>query len=470
MSELTDKTALLKLLSARRLQCVQAELSEADEQNRQLDVRVQALELEISNLKSKLIAAHEERPAAGAGVREAMNQGPTLSAALESFIAEHKTMDRWTEKTELERRSTLGNFVEFTKDKAIGAVTRDDCMEFFARLKRLPSNAGKKAALKGKSFAELTEPGGCDGVEFPPLAAGTVNDQMNRIAGFLGWATSTNGLSINPAKGISIAKAKADSEAKKRFPFDEADLTAMLSGDYWSARRFDHAHYYWLVLLGMYTGARINELCQLHLADFSVVNGVDVISIADEDNPTARAKTASARRTVPIHDELIRLGLLRWVERLRGLGGVQLFPELKEGRDGFGTEPSKWFRRFTTRCGVWVKQEKVFHSFRVGFISQLMNRRIDQPVVAAIVGHETGTVTGDVYWNDRDVGMLQQIVNLVTYPGAVLPLVPALEDVTFTKQVNHERPKAASKAGPGARQKRATGASRAVKKATQPDA
>jgi integrase len=172
-------------------------------------------------------------------------------------------------------------------------------------------------------------------------------------------------------------------------------LLALFGHEGWLSREFLHPHFYWLMILGLYTGARINELCQLRLIDFIKVKGVDVISVADEDEEgKVRAKNGNARRRVPIHSELIRLGLLRWVKSRRAVGGTNLFDEIKPGRDGHGQDPSKWFGRYRKRCGILETQSKVFHSFRSGFISQLMNADVSGPKIAGIVGHEIGSERG----------------------------------------------------------------------------
>lgn len=63
---------------------------------------------------------------------------------------------------------------------------------------------------------------------------------------------------------------------------------------------------YWVPLLGLYTGARINELAQLFLVDFQAQGDVQVISIND-DGEGKRLKTKASKRLVPIHPELVRL-------------------------------------------------------------------------------------------------------------------------------------------------------------------
>jgi hypothetical protein len=116
--------------------------------------------------------------------------------------------------------------------------------------------------------------------------------------------------------------------------------------------------------MGLLTGARLNELCQLHLSDFEVVDGFYCISIKDAEEGQ-RLKNKSAKRLVPIHDKLIEVGLIRYVDRLRAQGHDRLFPTLELTEDGYGKMPSRWFGRFKKRCGIMEKLTRTCQEFCV---------------------------------------------------------------------------------------------------------
>ena len=80
--------------------------------------------------------------------------------------------------------------------------------------------------------------------------------------------------------------------------------------------------------MGLYSGARVGELAQLYLRDFADIHGVKFFRISD-DNDGQSVKNASSRRLVPIHPDLLELGLWDRVERLRAQGQERLFPDLQ---------------------------------------------------------------------------------------------------------------------------------------------
>jgi len=56
-------------------------------------------------------------------------------------------------------------------------------------------------------------------------------------------------------------------------------------------------HRYWLPILGLYTGCRANEVCQLHKEDLKEQDGIWYLDI--NDNGKKSLKNRSSRRLVP---------------------------------------------------------------------------------------------------------------------------------------------------------------------------
>jgi integrase len=96
----------------------------------------------------------------------------------------------------------------------------------------------------------------------------------------------------------------------------------------------------------------------------------------------------AARRVVPVHPELKRIGFLDSVRTGTGSAGSRLFPNWKRGEDGYYSSGfSKWFARFLT--SVDLKDPRlVFHSFRHGFKDALRRAMVEERIQDAIMGHD----------------------------------------------------------------------------------
>jgi len=60
---------------------------------------------------------------------------------------------------------------------------------------------------------------------------------------------------------------------------------------------------FWLPVLGLFTGCRIEELCQLHCSDVIQYDGIWCLDINDEGEK--RLKNKSSKRVVPLHQILV---------------------------------------------------------------------------------------------------------------------------------------------------------------------
>ncbi len=148
-----------------------------------------------------------------------------------------------------------------------------------------------------------------------------------------------------------------------RDPFTPEQLKAIFDDNTFSDPSRPRNAAFWLPLLGLFTGARLNELCQLKADDVAEYDGVHCLIIRKVD-PQDRLKSRAAHRTIPLHPELVRLGFLDHVEQVRKSGGGRLFPDVPLGEDGYYSSIfSKRFSRFLKKSNA--KTEKTgFHSLR----------------------------------------------------------------------------------------------------------
>lgn len=140
-----------------------------------------------------------------------------------------------------------------------------------------------------------------------------------------------------------------------------------------------------LIALGWYTGARIEELCQLSKDSVITVDGIRCF-----DFPKSKSK--ASKRVVPIHPRLLPI-----VDRLtEDTTDTFLIPT--ESADKYGKRShaiSKAFGRLRKAAGF--SKLHVFHSFRHTVVTELIRADVPDALAKELVGHETGSVTHDVY-------------------------------------------------------------------------
>ncbi|MCC4118555.1 site-specific integrase [Aromatoleum toluclasticum] len=230
------------------------------------------------------------------------------------------------------------------------------------------------------------------------LARATVSKKIGFISTLLQVGFDAGLLSENVARGLKIPKAKVPTLVRRAFTV--AELTRIFTSRVYSQgfRPIGGGGEAcaWLPMIALATGARLEEIAQLRSSDI-YVDGFHgpVMRITDED-PEQRLKTEGSRRTVPLHPDLIRVGLLEYVETIREISSKWLFPALEPDHDGRrGGNWGKWFQRYLrTRSGLGISDPTVvFHSFRHTFKTLCRAAMIPEDVHDALTGHVSASIS-----------------------------------------------------------------------------
>ena len=263
--------------------------------------------------------------------------------------------------------SGYGNAVELAeavlgREKVLGAIERQHCRDIIEVLKWVPSNSKKRfptldymqAAEKSKAEA------------LPLLSPKTVNDYIIKLSSLMNFAIDEGYVDRNPFRGLKVADDVHPRD--KRNPFTNKQLRQIFDAPLYRGCVNDQGGYdqsgpnyprrgrFWIPLIALYSGMRLNEICQLDLADVKTVGGVECFSVTTESargGKDKKVKTMSSRRLVPIHTKLIEIGFLNYVADRRRQASIKLFPELPISATGYFSDPfSKWFVRFLIKCGA----------------------------------------------------------------------------------------------------------------------
>ena len=314
----------------------------------------------------------------------------------------------------LESYGTTGRWITefFGSETPVRQITREQCRGFVAFLQRVPANAHKRFPdLTLKQAVEVT----ADLPNIERINAANVNAYLNKFAGALNWAEQEGLIDRNPARGLRVADPVRKRD--KRHPFSHEQLQSIFNAPLYRGCVDDWSRYarvgpnvirrarFWVPLIGLFSGLRLNEICQLDLADMIVLDGVLCFSVkaAPQSVSQKRVKNVASERIVPVHADLRRLGFENYfADRRQGVGG-KLFPELKIGSTGYHSKAmSQWFSRFLIACGV--KQPLIcFHSFRHNFRDGLRASGVNRDLSLALGGwtsDASASAVADNYGSD----------------------------------------------------------------------
>ena len=163
----------------------------------------------------------------------------------------------------------------------------------------------------------------------------------------------------------------------------------------------------------MYTGARIEELCQIRVQDIhqDAATGLSYLNIR-------KAKTEAGVRDVPIHP-IVQPLVVTLMEAAGGRSKEEwLLPTLKPGGVGGNTRSHYASRAFGIMTRERLKltdERKIFHSFRANAITALHRAGVNGETIGQLVGHENGSVTFGIYSDGLLVSQLAEAVEKISY-------------------------------------------------------
>lgn len=340
---------------------------------------------------------------AGSGKQTEASESKHISAYMDPYFDNLPLEQRPKGKTLEQYRASIQTFIKIVGDKPLFQLGRKDANRFEDVIKKMPANSTKLSNTRELSIDEVVALG------LPPMSLTNAKNIARRTNKFLRWAFRREGTDapFQLLDEVKVAKrAKGDN---RRQVFTDDDLRLIFNPATLATGQQAKPYMFWVPLIALHSGMRINEIAQLLLSDLTVIDGINCFNVTDEPDPhdeddkqeIARRKsikTEAGKRVVPIHPKLIELGLLSYAQTLRQAGHIRLFPDLAtENRDGPGQPASKQFGRYLNRLKL-TDRRLVFHSFRHGAVEHL-RRHTDLPreLRKLVVGHSPYEDTHDSY-------------------------------------------------------------------------
>jgi integrase len=330
---------------------------------------------------------------------------PLLSEVIDRYIREKIGFGHWKERSAEQVQATLRDFLEIVGDIPLAEVTRQTITEFAAVFGKLPKNRNKMREFRGKSIADVLK---MKGIE--PIDSNTLKNNLGRVSSFFKWAKINQLIASNPAESVTWVlpkKVRRKNKIDARETFTVEEIQRLFhAGEF---KKPKSPYQYWVPVIGLYSGARLEEICSRELNDIKQDGEVWYLDIKD-------TKTDAGTRQLPLHPKLIELGFLGYVERLRAKGETRLFPELKPNKYGeCGPRAGKWFQRYRKRCGIQgADSKKCFHSFRHNVVDFLKQKGTPPEFIHAIVGHEDKIAHG-TYGRRHQAASLKPYVDQIEF-------------------------------------------------------
>lgn len=324
-------------------------------------------------------AAGSVQPAA----KPLVNNDDVLSKQIRIHLADLERAGRQS-KTVLDSRHTLALFQGIVGDKPVAEITSNDCRSFLQEIQYWPKHATKRPEYMNLSIRHAIAK--AKAADEPRPAQNTLNKYRQRLSVFFHFLMDNQKIGRNPLTGIATP-AKFDVEDETGRAFTQEELDTIFEPSAFKAWAEGHPHRWWAPMVGLYTGARVTEVCQLYVDDIATEHGIAGFHIR-KIQPGQKLKTRASLRFVPIAKALLDAGLLEYVEDVRKAGHKRLFPHLPNNDGtGFGKQMSRRFSTYIKGRGVSDKGMG-FHAFRHTFSTRLDRAGVPHGTIAKITGHQ----------------------------------------------------------------------------------
>ena len=315
------------------------------------------------------------------------------------------------------------DLIDYVGDIPVETFTSDMLMDYRDEARKLPATMPR--ADRSLPFSERLARH--EGSDTPRVSPPTLKKRVGSIQALLGFAHQQRWISQNVGTGVRITGYSRIARGRRSFmPGELAQLFSsdlFLRPDKLLHRRtsVSDVTMYWLFLLGLTSGARLEEVGQARVQDVRLDGEIMYIDIDDmmdatthNDLPDKSVKTTGSRRIIPIHEHVLKLGFGKYVGALRKARSELLFPDLRPSTFGKLTkEASRRLNRYINAV-VSTDQRLVFHSLRHRFKDEGRSADVQERVLDQLCGHVPATVGGR-YGEGADLPALKRSLDRLQF-------------------------------------------------------
>lgn len=309
-------------------------------------------------------------------------------------------------------------WVSLLGNRPIGEIPATDVKRVKALLPRIPATHGKscneirdieklvedtdaaEARQIERAVAEATLAGGSPAkierarldAQIPRLRVESLLKHVRALNRPAKMLVKLGILETSPFDRHMISNKSADAmrkmeEKRDRRPWDDRIFNFLATPVFRGASAEVGDPLFWAPLLALLGSGREEEILQLSPSDFESTDGIQYYRLRRCSGQSV--KSDAGIRLIPVHPELIRLGLMRLVELRRREGEPRLFPHLQRGKhkETFTEIFTKKFTTYRKKHNVyWLGLD--FHALRTTFHHRLMDNRTPGYIKRRLMGHE----------------------------------------------------------------------------------
>ncbi|PPJ44077.1 MULTISPECIES: site-specific integrase [unclassified Pseudoxanthomonas] len=327
-----------------------------------------------------------------------------LSVEIEDYAKHQKRRHLKVGTVEASTR-TLNLLLLTSGDVPVSRIDHTHIERMWDLLRWAPPGLGTDPDLVGLSFDQLIARGRV--LNVPGAARSTQDKHQRFLTAFFNRLMATRAILHSPMAAFGDIKKDLTRDPERsganRGPFSDDELQKIFDPVVFTEWARKWPHRWWAPMIGLYTGARINEIAQLKVKD--IVKEGDVWCIAIQqtvDADLARnegqksrqsLKGRSAIRRIPIHRALLDAGSLDFVDDIKACRHPRLFPHLSAGVNrATGETNARYSQGLLNQFSTYMKSLGFpkgigFHGFRHILATYLKHRRVPDADVAALTGH-----------------------------------------------------------------------------------
>lgn len=274
-----------------------------------------------------------------------------LDDVLDEFYLNEKAK-RLQKEGERAKKTNINNFIKFLKDREIEYI----------------EDVAHKDVVAFKDYINVSKEG---------AAQNTLDNILKNVCTFLNYCSDHSFYIKKITKGIRLGREEGTREPfllkDIKLIFKSIDLLRLTP----KGKKTKHYDVLELIIkIGLYTGARENEILQLTKNDIVEDEQSGIWCFYFNKKNNKKIKNISSIRKVPIHSK-IEKEVLELIKKLEN--NEKLF------KISFSTF-SKDFSIFKTKLGF--DETKVFHSFRNTLQEELKQKMVEFVMIDELVGHQ----------------------------------------------------------------------------------